>query len=596
MSGGIIWDDETPPEGGVVWDHQQATHPVAGPSGNMSQDFLRQIGTGATNALAGTLAFPHTAASGLDWLAGLGKNSDGMIGTGLRAVGAPLRMVQPEAGFAPALNSIKAPGTNDPLFPSGEQALQGAYKTTGATEYRPETLAGRRWLDALSAAPMAIANPSSLPAMMVGGATGGQAAEIAPDGWKVPAAIAGFLPGARLGAGLANTALGVAGAPVPIGRPVSPTAAELGRSARDDFGIPIRGAQVEGRTSPVRYVDSELNNVPLSGMRTSNENIQNAYNRAVGNTFGEPAAQLSTDVFKSAADRLGAGFDRVTPQLRANLDMDLIRGLGDANSSVTRLLGQEGAAPITRMVHTILDHATQNGGTIPGDVYHSLVKRGGDLDRLARTGAGGNPDIKVAAGEIRDALNQSVERSLPAGSPALEEFRQLRGQWRSMRTAESAVDARGNISGAKLNQAANSNTANYKHGEGGDIAQLGRIGSGLMLEPPQSGTAPRSMFWKTLSGGGAAVGAAPWAIANPEIAASALAPFALGVAGVGGSAALARGASSYLRSPSYANRIIETGLNPDAFRFLPPDLAQSLLAATAGQKRGAFPANTSNSQ
>lgn len=555
------------------------SHPTAGPSGDETTDWGRKLATGGTVALGATLGLPRAAAQGLDWLAGEPRPAS-VSGVLSDPVGSALRGLQPEGGFSQALGSVQVPG-GAPAFPTMPQAIEGAFQTTGATEYKPATWAGRRTMDALTAAPLAVANPGSLPALLMGGAGAGQAAETTQQlggspAMQTAAALLGGGAGARVGSGLANTGANAAGIATPFNRTVSSTRADLADLATKKYDIPVRGAMVEGRSSPVRLIDSELNNVPLSNMRGSNEAIQTAYNRAVGKTFGADASELSTDVFAKAQTDLVNRLNGITPRMRARLDNDLINDLGAVETSFERLKGQGQTAPVKSAVSEILDVATGNNGVIPGDVYHSLIKKGGHLDRMQRSA---DPDVRHAAGEIKEALENAVERSLPANSPVLTEFRDWRRQWRSMRMAEDAVDASGNVSGAKLGSVANRQTTNYRAGEGGDIAELGRIGSALFPEPPQSGTAARSMVWKALGAPAAVAGGISTALMHPELAGA----LAAGAGGVAGTAALgagaAKAASAYLRSPKYLERAILTGQNPDAFRFQSPDLLTQMLMA-----------------
>lgn len=545
------------------WAQFETVRQTAGPSGNEALDWARKLGTAGTVALGGVLGLPRGAAQAADWAASGGLSDFGVPNSMANALGAPLRLLQPQGGYSEALGSVKAPGTDQPLFPTIPQAIDMAYNTTGATEYKPATWAGRRTMDALTAAPLAAANPASLPAMLMAGATGGQAAETAgnlgaPTSVQMAAALAGGIPGAKVGSMASNASANLGGIPTPIARNVSATRAELAKTAAEKYGIPVRGAMVEGRTSPARWLDSELNNVPFSNMRGSNEQVQTAFNRAVGKTFGADAPELSPAVFDKAHNDLVGKLQGITPKLRANLDQQLMNDLGGIETSFARLKSQDGRAPIQNAVTDILDIVTANNGSIPGDVYHSMIKRGGQLDRLS---GNADPDVRYAARQIKDALEDAVERSLPAGSTSLRDFRDWRREWRSMSIAQDAVDASGNVTGARLNQVARRSTNDYERGGGGDIAELGRIGGALLPEPPQSGTATRTRMMQSVTS-----------------------PLAAALESTAG-----RAASSYLRSPMYLNRMIESGLNPNAFRFQSPDLTAQLLMAPMVTERASIP-------
>lgn len=163
-----------------------ADHPVAGSTGSMLTDFPRQLGTGVANAAAGFLSLPNTVAQGID------------------------KVGQIVGGQPWAQKTIEQiPGGNgEPLFPDFQTAKNMAFKTTGGTEYQPETWLGRRTQDVingvaaggpaqlLTVGPRAAAE--SLPALIGGSATGGQAAETFPE-HPMAAATLGAIPGMAVG-------------------------------------------------------------------------------------------------------------------------------------------------------------------------------------------------------------------------------------------------------------------------------------------------------------------------------------------------------------------------------------------------------------
>lgn len=166
-------------------------HPVSGPSGSLLTDVKNRLGTAATNAVAGFLSLPNTVAQGIDALGNIAT-----LGT------------QPPWAQK-ALESIPQPpgGSSAPMFPDFPTAKKLAYESTGATEYQPETWLGRRTQDVLNGvaaggpATLAMSGPrvavETLPALIGGSATGGQAAELFPN-HPIIAAMMGAVPGMAL--------------------------------------------------------------------------------------------------------------------------------------------------------------------------------------------------------------------------------------------------------------------------------------------------------------------------------------------------------------------------------------------------------------
>lgn len=174
----------------------EPAHPAAGPSGSMLTDIGRRIGTGAANAVGGFLSLPSTIAHGID------------------AMGNLATLGSVPAWAAPALESVPAPGSpQQPAFPDFPTAKNMAFNSLGATEYVPETWAGRRTQDVINGvmagapAQLALSGPrvaaESLPALIGGSATGGQAAELFPS-HPMAAAMLGAIPGMAAGNAVAN--------------------------------------------------------------------------------------------------------------------------------------------------------------------------------------------------------------------------------------------------------------------------------------------------------------------------------------------------------------------------------------------------------
>jgi hypothetical protein len=170
-----------------------------------------------------------------------------------------------------------------------------------------------------------------------------------------------------------------------------------------------------------------------------------------------------------------------------------------------------------------------------------------------------NPNIRAAARDIREALDGAMERSAPPD--VVNNLRQARGQWRNLRTIEPLVAKAptGDISPALLQGRVNtsfSGTHGAAYGGGGDLKTLSDIGQRFMKEPPSSGTAERGMLMHLLGG----AGAGGLGVLSGELP---LHTAGLAAAGTLGSAALARGVGSGLRSNALTESLINRSLgNP----------------------------------
>lgn len=210
------------------------SHPVSGPSGSLMTDVGRRAGTAGTEALGAFLGLPRAAAQGVDWLTS-------------RLPGVP-----ENTKVQDFIGSLKQPtGDNRPLFPDPATAREMAYKTTGATEYVPETYWGRIGQAALNAVPFGLGGGlRMIPGAMGGGATSEMAGEWAADrGWTPAqqffARLAGGVPG-QVGVNAATNGAARLAAVLAGGAKNEPYA------AFERLGLPRElGGTVTGEPSPV---------------------------------------------------------------------------------------------------------------------------------------------------------------------------------------------------------------------------------------------------------------------------------------------------------------------------------------------------------
>lgn len=178
-----------------VEDFSDLGHPASGPTGSLAVDIPRRLGTAGTDFLGSALSLPRTLAQSVDYLG----NKVGV-----------------DVGADKALAGVQQPGGGQ-LFPDAAKAREGAYQTTGATEYVPSTTLGRDLQAGLAAAPYAFAEGAGLATKaaavlptVVGGGVGEQAAEMLPD-HPILARLAGFIFGAHSASAVANAAAKTAG-------------------------------------------------------------------------------------------------------------------------------------------------------------------------------------------------------------------------------------------------------------------------------------------------------------------------------------------------------------------------------------------------
>lgn len=343
----------------------------------------------------------------------------------------------------------------------------------------------------------------------------------------------------------------------------SPELAQLAKTARETYGIPVTAPQMTDN-SLVRIANDQSSKLPFSGAGANQAAQQQAWQKAVIGQMGENATSATPEVMSAAAKRIGGVFNDVANRTNISVDGPLMDRLGQIESDVsTAPLGSGGDKAIKAQIDNIMNTAASGDGTIPGEAYQSLTRAGAPLQRAEHAG---DPNVRFYASQIRDALDGAFQRSAaPEDQAALQ---QARYQWRSMKTIEDMAEKSptGDLSPAQLLQQVrsasskfDSSTGGMAYTGGGPLGDLAKIGQAFLKPPQNSGTADR-LLTNSLLGGGAVAGA----IANP------LAGIAAPVAGLAANRAL----GGYLRSSGFANRVINNTLNPNTLsrtgQLLPP--------------------------
>ena len=398
----------------------------------------------------------------------------------------------------------------------------------------------------------------------VGGVVGDAAAQNGPDWLKPGAALAGNV------AGVAATGAGTGAQRVLRGAvsDVSPADAALGLAARQKYGIPIDANDLSSN-SMYRIAADQASKLPFSGAKAAADAKQSAWQGAIATEMGEPGTKAFTpDVMDRARTRIGAVFDNVAKSTNidtASTDTLTNVDLPKIETDMGQILPTNEMAPIKAQLDNIIDVASKGNGTISGDSYQALTRKGAPLDRAESSA---DPNVRYVAGQIRDALDDAFARSAsPADQAALA---QARYQYRVMRTVDplAAGSRDGSISPDGFMQKVltasrrfDSPTGGVAYTGGGNIGELARIGK-LMRAPPQTGTADRAAINMLALGGSVAP-----AFLNPA--------YAVGVPAV---LALNRGGGAYLRSNFLANQAATNALKPP----LPSPFSLSGAVVTGG--------------
>ena len=359
-----------------------------------------------------------------------------------------------------------------------------------------------------------------------------------------------------LGAPVAGRAVG-AGMNALMRNAVDPMTTYLANRAAE-LGIPIRPPQMS--TSPfINKLDQMTSQLPGAVTPRLAAEQQSAVTRAVSRTFGEDTDTITPQVMRGAKRRLGQEFDDVTQAMNIAHDQPLADRLTGIQDEANRYITNEGERrAINNHVEDVYRGFDPDSGMMEGQTYHSIVRKGAPLDRAIKSG---DSNISYYATQIRSALDDAAERwSTPEMSDRLSAARM---QYKNMKTVEPLVTKGqpGEISPLALQNRVNASFRNRAYSGAGDLGDIADIAQQFMRQPRDSGTPVGNVVMNMLARHGTLVGAGllGGAGAGGYYAAgdNPLKGLGLGLAGLAGTAATARGVSALLNNPAMLSGIIQ---------------------------------------
>ena len=350
---------------------------------------------------------------------------------------------------------------------------------------------------------------------------------------------------ARIGAAVVG-----AGLPAGLSRVISPVTAKNieAVSTLENAGVTALSAGQKTGNKAVQYAESHLSEIPGGGggAQKLNELAHEQYTAAVARPAGIEASRITPEVLDQAFTNTGAKFDSVAQAAGeiplgnfattgktvlkdyANLTKEESSVLQNFYDRITNptpevaIAGQTNPnAAFTRM--SAADFKAMQGGvgqaapTISGDTYQTIRSQ-----MLAKARQTSNAELKLALGDMRNALDESVQKGLP---PKLADaWLAARQEYKNLLIVEKALNRGGEfapnglITPAALRQAASSiEKRGFARGQS-DYTALAKAGEAVMKTPPQSGTAPRMTAHLIPSAiGGLAGGLLGGAISMPAV-------------------------------------------------------------------------------
>lgn len=378
---------------------------------------------------------------------------------------------------------------------STPQMAQGLLEKLTGPLYTPKTVPGEYANTIAEFAPGAVAGPEGILPRIASAAVPAIASETAGQATKgtsleAPArAVSGVLAG--LGLGLRVNPQGVLG-------DVKPGVVDLATKARG-LGIAIRPGQ--GAERPfTKMADNVLERLPGTGYGTdkipTNAQQGEQFTRAVSRTFGEDSPHLTQDVMAGANARIGKVFNDVLARNNVHLHEGLLDNLDTIGTDAAdQLLDGAQRDSVMALIQRIKTKANDGGGILTGRQYQTMRSRGGAIDSIANSK---DPTVAFYGRQVRRAMDNAFsDQAPPADAAALATARQ---QFRNFKTVDplAAKAPTGAISPALLAERVRLNFPDLTTRGAGDLGTLGKIGQAFLKDPPNSGTAERSLVLSLL--------------------------------------------------------------------------------------------------
>lgn len=392
---------------------------------------------------------------------------------------------------------------------------------------------------------------------MMSGAFGGAINSGLNDGSVVDNTVSGAKLGAGIGAALPVVSSVATGTFNKLTGSALPELATLARTAQD-YGFPVRAAEVSD-SGLVRGADAALAKVPGMGYAPLNGAKQTALNRAVAGQIGETADRITPSVMDAARTRIGDTLDRIAAGSTIQADNGLARDFAQTTRDARSVLTPDEFKQLDGFVRDQIVPKFAGTGAIDGQTYQTLTRKGAPLDRLTQSD---NPNLRFYAGQVRDALDDALERS--AAPETVDALREARSQWRTLKILEPLVarDGKntGNIDPRALYAAVADATPRMAYGGGGPLADVARAGQAFGPQGQGAQAPATSLIDKLAKVGGAAGAAAGLERFGPQL--NALTNGLAGPALAGAAAGFAGGrlASSALRSNALTNSLIDRAI------------------------------------
>jgi hypothetical protein len=405
------------------------------------------------------------------------------------------------------------------------------------------TLIGKNVIGkAVGSAGQAISKSAAMDSALMGAVQGG-AMMPEPGQSRATNALLGGAGGAIGGAvaGMAGSAIKPKADPLRLAR---------ADAARAKGFTVTPGMSTKGRVA--QNIEGALDVLPFTSgnMRAIYEGNQQKVNKLASVALGELGENnLTDDVLRSAQDRLGAEFGRLSAGQKVSLDPQFFADIATAKQAQNRvLLKALKDTQAEKIIDEILALPQGQKMYVQGEKYQAT--RSALTTAVSDAYRGNNSKLGGVLEKVRDALDEAAYRSAPNKA----EWGQVREQWSTFKAlTKPGVVEEGNVNLKKLASVIRSkNPQAWATGKGGDLMDLAKFAPVLKTDLPNSATSERGMYLSAITGGLGAMGGS-----------AAAGPWGAGAGGLLGMTALPKVAEMAYMNP-VAQRAFEKGLIPQA--------------------------------
>lgn len=329
-------------------------------------------------------------------------------------------------------------------------------------------------------------------APMLGAGVGGIAASAA-----LPGLMEYGTAEERLGRGAMGAAGGAVGATAgkAISRVIKPTQAmtEAQRKAleaADRLGVKLTSGEASGNRA-LRWAEAASADIPGAAGIASRRAAGNekAMASAAARAIGQNADELTEGTLAAARQDLSNRYGQILGQVQIKLDKPLQSELAAVTGSkVLKSLRDDSVEGLIDEIQ-----AVAKSGVADGQWFQQNKTVLDAAIRSAYNTQGGASRAK-ALENVEKALSRAAMRSLPEDRAAA--YKALEKQWANLRMLETGkVVEDGRVLPGRLKSAMETRYRGaFKEGKiQGDLADIARV-SGVMRQPPQSGTVPRAFY------------------------------------------------------------------------------------------------------